>query len=280
MKKVDHMVSVGYLGPEGTFSHQAAVALHGESASFYAGETIEDVFSMVENGVCERGVVPVENSYEGWVNITMDLLYKYDIGVCGEFFMRIRHYLMAAAEQPISIKRVYSHPMAIDQCRAWLKDNMPDVPVTQVASTSLAVKMAADDPEAVAIGSRLSVERYGLKTLYENIEDDPYNITRFLVIGKDRVEPTGRDKTSIFFALLHKPGSLYRCLGGLAKRDINVTRIESRPMRRKSWEYLFFMDIEGHEKDPVLNEALMEMEGDCVFLKRLGSYPAGGDPWD
>jgi chorismate mutase/prephenate dehydratase len=130
MKKVDHMVSVGYLGPEGTFSHQAAVALHGESASFYAGETIEDVFSMVENGVCERGVVPVENSYEGWVNITMDLLYKYDIGVCGEFFMRIRHYLMAAAEQPISIKRVYSHPMAIDQCRAWLKDNMPDVPVT------------------------------------------------------------------------------------------------------------------------------------------------------
>jgi chorismate mutase/prephenate dehydratase len=280
MKKEDHMVSVGYLGPEGTFSHQAAVALYGESASFYTGETIEDVFSMVENGVCEQGVVPVENSYEGSVNITMDLLYKYNIGVCGEFFMRIRLYLLAGAEQPGGIKRLYSHPMALDQCRAWLKDNMPGLPITEVASTSLAVKMAADDPEAVAIGSRLSGERHGLKTLYEHIEDDPYNITRFLVIGKDRVGPTGKDKTSILFSLLHKPGTLYRFLGGLAKRDINVTRIESRPMRRKRWEYLFFMDIEGHEKDPVLKEALMEMEGDCVFLKRLGSYPAGGDPWD
>jgi len=272
--------SVAYLGPEATFSHQAAVALYGESASFYAGETIEDVFSLVEDGVCEQGVVPVENSYEGSINITMDLLYRYDIGICGEFFMRIRHYLLAAAEQPGGIKRLYSHPMAITQCRSWLNDNMRDVPVTEAASTSLAAKMAADDPEAVAIGSRLSGERYGLKTLYESIEDDPYNITRFLVIGKDRVEPTGKDKTSILFSLLHKPGTLYRCLGVLANREINVTRIESRPMRRKSWEYLFFMDIEGHEKDPVLKEALMEMEGHCVFLKRLGSYPAGGDPWD
>jgi chorismate mutase/prephenate dehydratase len=280
MKKEDDKASVAYLGPEATFSHQAAIALYGESASFHAAETIEGVFSLVNGGVCERGVVPVENSYEGSVNITMDLLYRYDIGICGEFFMRIRHCLLAVTEQPGGIKRLYSHPMAIDQCRAWLKDNMPGVPVTEVASTSLAANKAADDPEAVAIGSRLSGERYGLKTLYENIEDDPYNITRFLVIGKDRVEPTGNDKTSILFSLLHKPGTLYRYLGVLAKRDINVTRIESRPMRRKSWEYLFFMDIEGHEKDPVLKEALMEMEGDCVFLKRLGSYPAGGDPWD
>jgi chorismate mutase/prephenate dehydratase len=280
MKKEDDKASVAYLGPEATFSHQAAVALYGESASFYARETIEDVFSLVEDGVCEQGVVPVENSYEGSVNITMDLLYRYDIGICGEFFMRIRHYLLAAAEQTGGIKRIYSHPMAVAQCRSWLKDNMPEVPVTEVASTSLAAKMAADDPEAVAIGSRLSGETSGLKTLYEDIEDDPYNITRFLVIGKDRVEPTGKDKTSILFSLLHKPGTLYRCLGVFAKRDINVTRIESRPMRKKSWEYLFFMDIEGHEKDPVLKEAFMEMEGHCVFLKMLGSYPAGGDPWD
>jgi chorismate mutase/prephenate dehydratase len=280
MKKEGHMRSVAYLGPEATFSHQAAVALYGESASFHAGETIEDVFSLVEDGVCGQGVVPIENSYEGSVNITMDLLYRYDIGICGEFFMRIRHYLLAVAEQPGGIKRLYSHPMAIAQCRAWLKDNMPDVPVKEMASTSLAAKMAAHDPEAVAIGSRLSGEIYGLKTLYENIEDNPYNITRFLAIGKDQVETTGKDKTSILFSLLHKPGTLYRCLGVLANRDMNVTRIESRPMRRKSWEYVFFMDIEGHEKDPVLKEALVEMEGHCVFLKRLGSYPAGGDPWD
>ncbi len=280
MKKGDHMDCVAYLGPEATFSHQAAVAMYGESVSFYAGVTIEDVFKLVDEGVCEQGVVPIENSYEGSVNITMDLLYRYEIAICAECFMRIRHYLLALAEEPGGIKRLYSHPMAVAQCRAWLRHNMADVTITEVASTSLAARMASDDPEAAAIGSRLSGERYGLKTLYENIEDDPDNITRFLVIGRYGVEPTGKDKTSLLFSLLHEPGALHRCLGALAKRDINVARIESRPMRRRSWEYLFFMDIEGHEREPALKEALEEMEGHCVFLKKLGSYPVGGDPWD
>ena len=170
--------------------------------------------------------------------------------------------------------------MPIAQCRIWLKDHLPGIPMKEVTSTSLAAKMAADDPEAAAIGSRLSAQAYDLNILEENIEDQPDNITRFFVIGKAKQEPSDKDKTSLLFFVRHIPGALHSAMEPLAKRNVNMSRIISRPMKTRNWEYFFFVDIEGHEQDINVNEALLEMEKSCVFIKLLGSYPAGGEPWD
>jgi chorismate mutase/prephenate dehydratase len=279
-RSVQQAPTVAYLGPEATFSHQAAVSLYGKSASFRAAETIAEVFALVEKGACNQGVVPIENSYEGSVNITLDLFYKYDLKIGAEIFLRVRHHLLSRAKHIEAVNRLYSHPMPIAQCRSWLKTHMAQIPVTEVASTSLAAKMAADEPGAAAVGSRFSAATYGLDILVENIEDHPDNVTRFLVIGKGQAEPTGKDKTSLLFFLSHKPGALHTALEALAKRNVNMTRIESRPMKVKNWEYLFYVDLEGHEQDSNVSEAIKDMEGRCTFMKRLGSFPAGGDPWD
>ncbi|MDY6879138.1 MAG: prephenate dehydratase [Desulfatiglans sp.] len=279
-RSVQEALSVAFLGPEATFSHQAALSLCGHSASFRTAETIEDVFSMVEKGICDQGVVPIENSYEGSVNNTLDLLYNYDLKIGAEIFLRIRHHLLSRADDISKIKYLYSHPMPIAQCRSWLKTHLPGMPIKEVASTSLAAKLAKEDPESGAIGSRLSADTYGLNKLRENIEDRPDNVTRFLSIGKTQAALTGNDKTSILFFVQHKPGSLFRALEGLAARKINMNRIESRPMKIRNWEYLFFVDLEGHEQDSNVRDAIKEMEGACAFMKRLGSYPAAGDPWD
>ena len=272
--------AVAYLGPEATFSHQAAVSLYGKATSFHAADTIEEVFNLVEKEVCNQGVVPIENSYEGSVNITLDLFYKYDLNVCAEIFVRIRHHLLSKAEHLEGIRLLYSHPMPIAQCRSWIKSHLQGIPVAEVTSTSFAAKKAADNPHSAAVGSRFAAQTYGLNIIEENIEDHPDNVTRFLVIGKNRPKPTGKDKTSLLFFLRHKPGALHSALAALAKRDVNMTRIESRPMKIRNWEYLFFVDIEGHDQDSNISEALREMEANCVFMKRLGSYPAGGDQWD
>jgi chorismate mutase/prephenate dehydratase len=246
-----------------------------------AAETIEEVFGLVEKGVCRQGVVPVENSYEGSVNMPLDMLYKYELKICAEILLRIRHHLLSKADDIRDIRTLYSHPMPIAQCRAWMRSNLPKtVTVKEVGSTSLAAKLAAEDPLSAAVGSALAAKTYDLKTLQENIEDHPDNVTRFLSIGKTSCEPTGKDKSSILFFLNHKPGALYNTLGLLAKNNINMTRIESRPMKIRNWEYLFLVDIEGHEKDDNVHEAIQEMQRTCPFVKRLGSYPAAGGPWD
>jgi chorismate mutase / prephenate dehydratase len=269
------MEKIAYLGPEGTFSHMAATSLYGGSASFHPLDAIEDVFEQVENGVCTLGVVPVENSYEGSVNLTLDLFYRYDLRMVAETYVRIRHHLLSKEENRAAIKKIYSHPMALAQCRLWLKARMRNIPLAEVSSTALAAKIAADEPGAAAIGNKTLKDLYNLRILEEDIEDHPDNMTRFTAIGKGRTAPTGKDKTSILFVLSDKPGSLYLALGALAEKGINMTRIESRPMKTRNWEYLFFTDIEGHEQDAVVNEALKEMGKHCVLLKRLGSYPKG-----
>jgi chorismate mutase/prephenate dehydratase len=279
-RSVQQVPIIAYLGPEGTFTHQAAISIYGRSASFRATESIEEVFGWVEKGMCQHGLVPIENSYEGAVNSTLDLLYKYDLKIGAEVFIRIRHYLLSRADHLEKIKRLYSHPMAVAQCLSWIKAHLAGIEVKEVASTALAAKMAAEEPEAASVGSRLSGLAYDLNILEENIEDHPDNVTRFLVIGKTRSKPTGKDKTSLLFLLKHVPGALYKAMGALAERNINISRIESRPMKTRNWEYLFFVDLEGHEQDKNLKEALREMERHCIFMKRLGSYPAGGDPWD
>ena len=278
-RAVQEPLAVAFLGPEATFSHNAALSLFGHSASFRAAESIEEVFGLVEKGMCEQGVVPIENSYEGSVNSTLDLFYHYNLKICSELFLRVRHHLLSKSAHIGKIKRLYSHPMAIAQCRAWIRSNLPEVTVKEVASTSFAARMAIDDPEAAAIGGRLSSLAYDLNILEENIEDHPDNVTRFLAVGKTEMQPTGKDKTSILFFLSHRPGALFKALESLAKRNINMSRIESRPMRTRNWEYVFFTDLDGHEKDSNIHDAIVEMEGCCAFLKRLGSYPAGSEPW-
>ena len=274
-ERLKYVACAGYLGPEATFSHQAATLLYGEDTVLKGARTIEDVFIMLRNGECEEGVVPIENSYEGSVNITQDLLSKYDTNISAEVYLRIRHNLLSREKNIKNIKHVYSHPQAIAQCRSWLRNNLPDVSVAEVTSTSLAAKMAGDKMDTAAIGTSFAATIYGLNILSENIEDDHENTTRFIVIGDHRPQPTGRDRTSIIFFLRHEPGSLYKCLSVLAERDVNLTRIESRPAKTKKWEYIFFVDLEGHERDQKINEALKEMEKYCVFLKKLGSYPRG-----
>ena len=279
-RSVQKVPLVAFLGPEATFSHEAAVNFFGHSATYRAAESIEQVFSLVEGDVCQCGVVPVENSYEGSVRNTLDLFYQYDLKISAERFRRIRQHLLTRASDIEKIERLYSHPMAIAQCRVWLNTHMATTPVEEVASTALAAKMASSDPTAGAIGCRLAGETFDLNILEQNIEDTPDNYTRFLVIGKQISEPTGKDKTSLLFLLNHIPGSLHKALGALARRDINLTQIESRPIKTRNWEYLFFVDVEGHEQEEHLRNALREMEEYCVVLKRLGSYPSGHESSD
>lgn len=266
------MKKIAYLGPEGTFSHMAAVALYGGSSTLHPVDAIEDVFDEVEKGVYDLGIVPVENSYEGSVNVTLDLFYRYDLKIIAETYVRIRHHLMSREDNMGQIKKIYSHPMALAQCHQWLKTMMRGVPVAEVSSTALAAKIASDEQGSAAIGNRALKDLYSLNLLEEDIEDHPENMTRFVAIGKRLTIPTGNDKTSLLFFLSDRPGSLYSALGALAERGINMTRIESRPMKARNWEYLFFTDIEGHEQDEHINDALKEMEKHCVLLKRLGSY--------
>jgi chorismate mutase / prephenate dehydratase len=271
------MERVAYLGPEGTFSHIAATSIYSAPATFNPVDGIEDVFDQVKKDMCTVGVVPVENSYEGSVNLTLDLFYRYDLKIVAETYVRIRHYLLSLEENIGDIKKIYSHPMALAQCRLWLKENLRDVPVAEVSSTAYAARIATHEPGAAAIGNRELKDLYSLRILEEDIEDHPDNMTRFTAIGKRQTNPTGKDKTSILFVLSDRPGSLYKALGALAERGINMTRIESRPVKTRNWEYLFFTDIEGHEQDKDITEALKEMEKQCVLLKKLGSYPRGGE---
>lgn len=267
--------SVAYLGPEASFSHQAALSFYGDSKILHPVKTIDEVFDLVEKDICVNGVVPIENSSEGSINLTLDLLYEYDLKITGETFIRIHHQLLSNEDRLADVIKVYSHPMAVAQCRKWLKKNMGGVEIEEVVSTSLAAKKSREISGSGAIGSSLLSETYGLRVLKENIEDRADNITRFLVIGKENTDPTGRDRSSIMFSLLHQPGSLHKALEALAEAGIDMTSIQSRPTKIKNWEYLFFMDLDGHEKEEKLFRAIKKMEKNCLFLKRLGSYPVG-----
>ncbi|MBF0525136.1 MAG: prephenate dehydratase [Deltaproteobacteria bacterium] len=268
-------LSVAFLGPEGTFSHQAVLSVYGVGTYCHPAESIEDIFKLVEKDICRQGMVPVENSFEGSIAQTLDLFFQYNLSVAAETFVRIRNHLVTRAENLDQIKRLYSHPMPIAQCRSWIKGNLPRVELHEVGSTSVAVKLAAEDPEAAAIAGSLAAEIYQMKILMESIEDHPHNVTRFLSLGKSDSKPSGRDKTTFLFSLKHEPGSLHSALAPLAERGINITHLESRPMKVRTWEYLFYADIEGHREEERIKEALSMMNPHCAFMKVLGSYPAG-----
>jgi chorismate mutase/prephenate dehydratase len=268
-------LEVACLGPEASFTHLAARSHFGTSTRFVPHATIGRVFAAVEKGDVAWGVVPVENSLEGSVNMTLDQLFSTTLKIRAEIFLRISHCLISSAAGLPEIKKVYSHPQALAQCQRWLRDNLPHAALGEVDSTSAAARMVREETTGAAIGSRLAAATYGLQILAEGIEDHPANLTRFFVIGKGEGAATGRDKTSILFGTRNVPGALYQALKPFAERRINMTKIESYPSKEGPWNYCFFVDVEGHGLDETVKICLEELKNNSVLFKMLGSYPRG-----
>ena len=265
---------VAYLGPEGTYSHSAVQARFGEAVEGLPLASIEDVFQAVQERSADIGVVPVENSSEGAVNITLDRLMRASPAICGEIELRVHHFLMGRMRGLSGVKRVCAHPQALAQCRAWLDRHLPHAVRMPVSSNAQGARQAAEEAGTAAIAGSVAADVYGLRLLAENIEDHDHNTTRFLVLGRKRPAPTGADKTSIVVAgRRDEAGSLFRLLEPLAKHRINMTRIESRPSRRRKWEYVFFIDVDGHVDDPALGRALDALRKRSSMYRVLGSYP-------
>lgn len=271
---LEQALHVAYLGPAGTYTHQAAIQRFGSSAELSPVRTIGEVFDDMERGRADFGVVPIENSTEGAVNVSLDRLMDSELLITGEVVLEIAHQLLSRAADLAEVKMVCSHPQALAQCRQWLAANLPDVPGQETPSTTAAAERAREDPTAAAIASGLAARLYDLPILRQRIEDNPHNSTRFLVLGRRPVAPTGRDKTSILFSMRNEPGVLYRILEPFARAGLNLTKIESRPTKRRPWEYVNFVDFEGHADTDAVRTALDEVRQRCQFLKVLGSYPA------
>lgn len=264
---------VTYLGPEATFTHIAAIKHFGRSVSFVPQPSIRDIFSEVEKDACHYGVTPVENSIEGTVNYTVDLFYDSDLKICAEIYLAISHDLLSTKGSLDDIRVIYSHPHAFAQCRRWLRKNLPECALEECGSTALAAQKASEEPGSAAIASREAAHIYKLQVTASKIEDFSRNITRFLVIGRDKSGRTGNDRTSIMFVTSHVPGALYRVLEPIAKAGINMLKLESRPTKHENWSYFFFVDLEGHIEDPKVQDTVSKMKNICLYLKLLGSYP-------
>lgn len=273
---LEEPLKVAFFGPLATFTHLAALRHFGSSASFMPVESIRDVFDAVEAGKAGFGVVPVENSNEGVVSYTLDMFMDYDLKVSAEVMLEISHNLLSKSGDKAKIKKIYSNPQAAAQCRRWLELNLPGVPILESTSTAKAAELASVDDEAAAIASELAAKIYDLRFFEKNIEDIKHNYTRFLVISKEFPPKTGRDKTSIMFSIKDRPGALYDILSPFKRAKINLTKIESRPSKRKAWEYIFFVDMEGHIDDKKVRKAVDTMKENCLYVKILGSYPHGG----
>jgi len=272
-RALEKPISAAYFGPAGSNTHIASILKFGESTDFVACNTIPDVFSSVERKETNYGVVPVENSTEGIVNHTLDMFLLSDLRICAEVYAPISHNLLCSGDDMSQIKRVYSIGTAIAQCRNWLASHMPGVEVLEVSSTSKAAKMCEGYPSSAAIASALAAKEYNLNILAEGIEDSPHNKTRFLVVGYSKPNPSGKDKTSLVYAVPHKSGSLYHSLRVFDEQGINLTMIESRPTKQMPWEYIFFVDCQGHEEDEPVRNALAGLGEMALFVRVLGSYP-------
>lgn len=267
-------LNIAYLGPEGTFTQAAALKHFGHSIRMQSMQSISDVFTEVESGSSDYGVVPVENSTEGVVNHTLDMFLKSPLSICGEVSLRINQNLMSLATSTEQLQKVYSHQQSLAQCRGWLDRHLGhDIERIEVSSNAEAARLAAEDQTAAAIAGENAAGLYKLNILETNIEDEPGNTTRFLVIGRQQVPPSGKDKTSLMLAARNESGSLHALLSPFAAHQISMTRIESRPSRRGIWDYVFFIDVLGHQEDPVLRKAFEELSTQAKLCKVLGSYP-------
>jgi len=253
---LEYPLNVAFLGPEGTFTQAAALKHFGHSITTLPVNAISDVFQEVEAGSCQYGVVPVENSTEGVISHTLDMFFNSPLQICGEVTLRIHHNLLSLGQGLESVKRVYSHQQSLAQCRGWLDRHLPDAERISVGSNAEAAKMAKDDPDSAAIAGETAGEIYQLSILAHNIEDEQGNTTRFLIIGKQMVPSSGDDKTSLLISTKNQAGGLHKLLEPLAAHGVSMTRIESRPSRRGMWDYVFFIDVDGHRDEEKVVQAL------------------------
>lgn len=266
-------LKIAYLGPAGTWTHQAAIGKFGHSVKYLPQPSFADVFNQVNRKIADYGVVPIENSTEGAVTHTLDLFADSPLKIYGQVMLSIENNLMANCPRE-DITQIYSHPQIIAQCRKWLGDNFRDIQPTEKSSSAAAAEIAAKEEGAAVLGGTLLAELYGLNLLERSIQDIANNTTRFLVISHKTCPPTGNDRTSVMFSVRDEPGSLHRALEPFEKFAINMSKIESRPSKRRAWEYFFFVDIAGHCEDPELADVIRQLEKHCSFVKVLGSYPA------
>lgn len=266
-------IKVAYLGPKATFSHLACLEYFGHSVTEWPVGSIKAVFNEVEKGLTDFGVVPIENSTEGVVNHTLDLFADSPLKIFAEIFLEVTHHLLSKADRLEAIEQIYSHPQAFGQCKDFLEQHLPNVTLTGVSSTAKAAELCQNDPLSAAIASEVAAEMYQIPILQKRIEDSTQNITRFLVISKRINLPTGCDKTSIIVSIKDTPGALYKILRHFAKQQINLAKIGSRPSKKKAWEYLFHIDMDGHLEDASIQLALEGLKSQMVSIKALGSYP-------
>ena len=265
---------VAFLGPEATYTHQAVLKNFGASLKTSAMKTIQDVFASVESGECAYGVVPIENSTEGAVFHSMDQLVESDLKICAQVYLPIEQYLISKSSLD-GVKEVHSKDQALGQCREWLRRNLPNATLVETSSTASAVQVASERSEVAAIASALSADLYAMPILEKSIQDKANNVTRFLVVGNNTVKRVGdgKDKTSLVVSLKDQAGALEKALMPFAERGINLSKIESRPSRKKAWDYVFFIDLIGHIEDTLVQEAVEELKACTSFVKWLGSYP-------
>jgi chorismate mutase/prephenate dehydratase len=269
---LERPLRIGYLGPAGSFSHTAAIGKFGTSVDYEPIVDIRSIFDEVSKGHCDLGVVPIENTIGGGVIETFDALVDSDVKVCAEILMAIHHNLLANCHLD-QIEKIYSKPEVFAQCRNWLASTFKDAKTVAEPSTAKAAQKAAKEPKSAAIGSTIAAELYGLKVICENIEDAPNNVTRFCVVAKEDSKPTGQDKTSLLFSTAHKAGALVDVLEVFKKYEVNLTNIESRPSKKREWEYYFFVDFAGHHSEEKIQKALDEVKKHCLQLSILGSFP-------
>ena len=265
-------MTIAYLGPEATFTHQAALQRFGESLRYTPLKTIAEVFNEVAKRRADFGVVPVENSTEGVVTHTLDMFVDSDLKIVAQIVLPIQHCLLSRTRRP-RIKKLYVHPQTLAQCRSWLQKNFPTAEIIETSSNARSAEFAARERHAGAIAGLLAAEKYSLPVLEHDVQDNAGNATRFLVLGRQCSPPTGHDRTSVMFCIADKVGALYSALSTFRRFQINLTKIESRPSKRKAWEYFFFVDCDGHFSDKRVAKALALLAEHCVFVKVLGSYP-------
>jgi chorismate mutase/prephenate dehydratase len=272
-RALENRLTVAYLGPSGTFSEQAVYQHFGRAVDCLPCASIDEVFRATEAGAADFGVVPVENSTEGAINRTLDLLLQTTLTVSGEVSLAVHHTLMTASGTMDGIKRICAHSQALAQCQTWLNQHYPAIERLAVASNGEAARLAGEDPSAAAIAGEIAGQKYNLQVVNAHIQDDPHNRTRFAVVGRLETAPSGKDHTSLVLSVPNKAGAVYNLLAPLAKHGVSMTRFESRPARMGTWEYYFYVDVEGHALDNKVAKALEELKENAAFFKVLGSYP-------
>jgi chorismate mutase/prephenate dehydratase len=269
---LEKSMTIAYLGPEATFTHQAAIRRFGSSLRYAPQKTIADVFTEVSKNRADYGVVPVENSTEGVVTHTLDMFVDSELKIVAQIVLPIQHCLLSKSKRE-KINKLFTHPQALAQCRVWVQNRLPHAEIVETSSNARSAQLAATEQNSAAIAGALAGERYALQILEADLQDNSANVTRFLVLGRHCSPPTGKDRTSVMFSIAHQVGALHRALAAFRQHRLNMTKIESRPSKKKAWEYYFFVDCDGHMNDRRVAKAIERLEAQCNFVKVLGSYP-------